>query len=919
MPTDPGRVKELFLASTALPAADRAAFLAEQCGGDAGLRAAVGRLLAAHDAPDGRVALSGVGPSDPAATGTFAPADPDPDPARTVTHHPTDAPGQVLAGRYKLAEPIGEGGMGTVWMAQQVEPVKRAVAVKLIKAGMDSRLVLARFEAERQALALMDHPNIAKVLDAGLTADGRPFFVMELVKGVPITQFCDARRLSPRERLELFVPVCQAMQHAHQKGVIHRDIKPSNVLVALYDDRPIPKVIDFGVAKAAGQPLTDKTLMTGFGAVVGTPEYMSPEQASFNQLDVDTRSDVYSLGVLLYELLTGSPPHPRKELEKAGLLEILRVIREQAPPRPSARLSTSQTLASIAAVRGTEPARLTRLVRGELDWLVMKALEKDRARRYETANGLAAEVQRFLAGEPVQAVPPSASYRVRKFVSRHRAGVFTAVTFAVLLLAGAAVSSWQAVVATRAEREASTQRDRASEAERQAVAERDAAARAERLATARADDLAYRLGVNEFVLAAAAYDKGDAALAAEHLSNVPPRQRNWEWHFLKHQALGGMFSLYGHRDEVRGVVYSPDGTRILTGSRDGTARLWDARTGTPVLELRGHTGFLSGVAFSPDGARVVTGSEDRTSKVWDARTGTLLLDVRGHTAGVLCVAFSPDGTRLLTGSQDQTARVWDARTGAPVLELKGHTGGVSGVAFSPDGGRAATCGRDGKVRVSDSRTGNVLIEPRGHGNAVHGVSFSPDGARLVTAGEDSTGKIWDARTGALLMDLRCDDVVHSVSFSPDGTRVVTGGYGPATVWDARTGAALVALKGPDHAECVSFSPDGTRVVTGHQDGTATVWDAQSGWPPTEMKGEMEWVHGVVFSPDGSRVAAAGGDPAKPGDVRVWDARTGASILDLRGKLTCGVRCVAFGPDGSRLVTGGGEGQKSGEVNLPTSC
>src|SRR5262245_36923623 len=393
---------------------------------------------------------------------------------------------------------------------------------------------------------------------------------MELVKGVPITEFCDARTRRPRERLAPFVPVCQAIQHAHQKGVIHRDIKPNNVLVALHDDRPVPKVIDFGVAKAAGQPLTDKTLMTGFGAVVGTPEYMSPEQASFNQLDVDTRSDVYSLGVLLYELLTGSPPHPRKELEKAGLLEILRVIREQEPPRPSARLSTSHTLASIAAVRGTEPARLTRLVRGELDWLVMKALEKDRARRYETANAFAADVQRYLAGEPVLAVPPSAGYRLRKFVRRHRVGVLTALGFAMLLLAGAGVSTWQAVVATQAEREASTQRDRASEAERQAVAERDAA-RAEGLATARADDLAYRLGVNEFVLAAAAYDKGDASLAAEHLSNVPPRQRNWEWHFLKHQTRGGLFTLYGHQSELRGVAFNPDGTRILTGSRDGPA------------------------------------------------------------------------------------------------------------------------------------------------------------------------------------------------------------------------------------------------------------------------------------------------------------------------------------------------------------
>src|SRR5499433_995131 len=278
---------------------------------------------------------------------------------------------------------------------------------------MDTRQVLARFEAERQALALMDHPNIARVLDAGTTDSGRPYFVMELVRGVPITEYCDEQRLTPRDRLELFLPVCQAVQHAHQKGIIHRDLKPSNVMVALYDGKPVPKVIDFGVAKAAGQALTDKTLVTGFGALVGTLEYMSPEQAEVNQLDIDTRSDIYSLGVLLYELLAGSPPFTRKESEKGGLLEMLRVIREQEPTRPSAKLSTAEGLPTLAANRGTEPAQLTKLVRGELDWIVMKALEKDRNRRYETANSLATDVQRYLNDEPVQACPPSAVYRFR--------------------------------------------------------------------------------------------------------------------------------------------------------------------------------------------------------------------------------------------------------------------------------------------------------------------------------------------------------------------------------------------------------------------------------------------------------------------------------------------------------------------------
>src|SRR5688572_23048074 len=295
-------------------------------------------------------------------------------------------------------------------MAEQTSPVRRKVALKIIKAGMDTRQVIARFEAERQALALMDHPNIAKVFDAGVTDTGRPYFVMELVKGVPITKYCDEQRLTPRQRLELFVQVCHAVQHAHQKGIIHRDLKPTNVLVAPYDGVPVPKVIDFGVAKATGQQLTDRTMFTGFGDVIGTPQYMSPEQAELNQLDIDTRSDVYSLGVLLYELLTGTTPLESKRVREAALLEVLRVIREEEPPRPSTRLTTTEALASVAAQRGLEPAKLSGLVRGELDWIVMKALEKDRARRYETANGLAMDVQRYLSDDTVQACPPSSAY-----------------------------------------------------------------------------------------------------------------------------------------------------------------------------------------------------------------------------------------------------------------------------------------------------------------------------------------------------------------------------------------------------------------------------------------------------------------------------------------------------------------------------
>jgi serine/threonine protein kinase len=399
---------------------ERAAFLDGACGSDAALRARVENLLRSHEQ-----------------AGSFLRQ---PLPA-TMDEPTAERPGAVI-GPYKLLQQIGEGGMGTVWMADQTRPVQRKVALKMIKAGLDSRHVLARFEAERQALALMDQPNIAKVLDAGATPEGRPYFVMELVKGQPITKYCDEHRLTPRERLELFVHVCQAIQHAHQKGIIHRDIKPSNVMVAPYDGQPVVKVIDFGVAKATGPKLTDKTLFTEFGQMVGTLEYMSPEQAELNNKDIDTRSDIYSLGVLLYELLTGTTPLDRRRLKEASLVEVLRIIREEEPPRPSTRLSAARdTLPSVSAQRQMEPAKLTRLLRGELDWIVMKALEKDRNRRYESASTFAADVQRYLADEPVQACPPSLGYRSRKFICRHKLGVAIGMAVVLLVLTGA-LSAW---------------------------------------------------------------------------------------------------------------------------------------------------------------------------------------------------------------------------------------------------------------------------------------------------------------------------------------------------------------------------------------------------------------------------------------------------------------------------------------------
>ena len=417
-------------------AAERAAYLDQACAGDAPLRERIERLLKAHEPADSFLER---GPAVLDATDNYEPI--------------AERPGTVI-GPYKLMEQIGEGGMGLVFVAEQQRPVRRRVALKIIKPGMDSRQVIARFEAERQALAILDHQNIAKVLDAGTTESGRPYFVMELVHGVPITTYCDANQLTTRQRLKLFVPICHAIQHAHQKGIIHRDIKPSNILVTMYDDKPVPKVIDFGVAKATEQRLTEKTIYTQFGTLVGTFEYMSPEQAEMNAFGVDTRSDIYSLGVLLYELLTGTTPLEKARLLHAALDETVRLIKEEEPLRPSARLSSSNNLPKIAAARGTDPDRLSGIVRGELDWIAMKCLEKDRSRRYESASALARDIERHLADEPVEACPPSAGYKLRKLAGKNRKALATAGAFVLLLVVAALAGTTQAIRATLAEAKA---------------------------------------------------------------------------------------------------------------------------------------------------------------------------------------------------------------------------------------------------------------------------------------------------------------------------------------------------------------------------------------------------------------------------------------------------------------------------------
>ncbi len=507
--------------------AERVAYLEGACGGDLALRARIEALLAAHEA---RAAFS------------TPHRRPSPRPRPTVPSR--KAPARSSA-RTSCSSRSAKGAWASSTWPSSSEPVRRKVALKIIKPGMDSRQVIARFEAERQALAMMDHPNIARVLDAGTTESGRPYFVMELVHGVPITQFCDDNQLTPRERLELFVPVCQAIQHAHQKGIIHRDIKPSNVLVTMYDDKPVPKVIDFGVAKAIEQRLTEKTMFTQFGALVGTFEYMSPEQAEMNAFGVDTRSDIYSLGVLLYELLTGTTPLERERLREAALDEMVRLIREEEAPRPSARLSSSDNLPKIAAARKTEPARLSKLVRGELDWIVMKCLEKDRTRRYETASGLARDVERYLADEPVEACPPSAGYRLRKFARKHRTALATAAAFAVLLVAGVVMSTWLAVWATSAETrgEPAANRLGCGERSRPWKPRPRQTNSATRLVSPR-----MRPGCG---LAQRAWEENNVVRARELLAEVPKEAagrdlRGFEWYYLSRLCHPDELTLEGH-------------------------------------------------------------------------------------------------------------------------------------------------------------------------------------------------------------------------------------------------------------------------------------------------------------------------------------------------------------------------------------
>jgi serine/threonine protein kinase/WD40 repeat protein len=840
--------ESLFAAALNKPTADeRRAYLDEACAGDVRLRQRLEQLLAADEHSRG---ILDRGEDAATLLGAHRP-------------EPPLAARQVFSGRFRLRQKLGEGSMGEVWLADQAEPMQRQVALKVIRLGLCSDRLLARFGQEQQALALMDHPNIAKVLDAGV-AGGRPFFVMELIRGVPITKYCDEAGLTPRERLELFLPVCQAVQHAHQKGIIHRDLKPSNILVGVYDGKPVPKVIDFGVAKASGPRLSEQNAPTEVGTLVGTLEYMSPEQAELNNLDIDTRSDVYSLGVLLYELLTGTVPFPREQLRVAPFPEVLRIIKEVEPARPSTRLSDQDTLPGVTAKRQTEPRKLASHLKGELDWIVMKCLEKAPGRRYQTANELALDLRRYLADEPVLAGPPSASYRLAKLLRRNRGPVLAASLVFLALVGGIIGTTWGLIRATdaRGVAEHETEQKQAALAAAQ-QSERDAKEQLFQalLNRARAGRFSRQMGQRLDSLAAVAEaariraderlrDEAIAALALPDVRRVPGWRSTPPGNATV--AYGGRYRLYARVDpqdsisirtvpddrEIRRIpsgsiegeylFFSPD-ERFLLGLVNGyTLRVWRVADGQPALrdELRDCRSH----AFSPDGRRLAVGWQEWIV-CFDLATGQEVKRWR-LPASAHSLAYHPDNGKLAVGYfRSPVASVYDAASGNLLTDLPVGAMGDQIVAWHPDGERLAVAGSDPSIQIWNVAAKSKVASLEGHAQRVTTVTFHPDGELLASHGWDGQLVLWNPSSGRQLMRLTS---ANAPRFSTDGRRL-------GVIWDGdradllevtatreyRTLVSSVGAGRGGYAYYSDISADGRLLVAGMDEG-ARLWDLHNG-------------------------------------------------------------------------------------------
>ena len=897
--------------------AQRKAFLDAACADNAELRDRLVNLLSAAEGADKFFEESGA-----ALNAVVEPPEPSMGEDQRggtvrVTPPPEEQPGARI-GHYKLLEKIGEGGCGVVYVAEQEEPVRRRVALKVIKPGMDTRQVVARFEAERQALAMMDHPNIAKVLDAGTTENGRPYFVMELVRGIRITDYCDQNHLDTEQRLELFIQVCNAVQHAHQKGIIHRDLKPSNILVTLHDGVPVPKVIDFGVAKATEGRLTDLTVYTQLHQFIGTPAYMSPEQAEMSGLDIDTRSDIYSLGVLLYELLTGNTPFDAKELLKRGLDEIRRTIREVEPPRPSTRLSTlaNGDVTDVARQRHTEATKLINLLRGDLDWVVMKCLEKDRTRRYETANGLAMDLKRFLHNEPVVARPPSAMYRLEKLVRRNKLAFAAGAIVFLALIVGLGTTTWALFREQAARREADLRRQESEKARADEKQQR-LRAEAEELTARR---FAYASDMNLVQQAFAANNLGRAREVLQRNRPQPGQVdlRGWEWRYLWQRCRGdSLFTLcqqpYGvltvvfadsgslvvlrqgrevqlwdpaSRRQVaqlpalgygRALAVSSDNTLLAYGTADTNRQpvvaLWNVMTRTAVAQLSGG-GYAMSLAFAPDRKSLAAFGNDRKIRLWNLETLKIITNFpasseSGSYKGA--VAFSPDGKWLAAGETDGRIRFFDLITQSEKSRFVAHAEGITALAFSPDGTLVASGSgyADGSVKLWQVPTGEPAGTLLGHNAWIPGLAFAPDGKTLASASSDQTIRLWDVAKREHIATLRGHlNEVHAVAYSPDGKRLVSGSKdGDVMLWDTSAKRSDLTYRFvPTNVRDVTFLRDSKTIVTSSRDGSVALWDAGSAVEREKIGGLGTNNIGIVTSPDGRLLAV--GDRGRK--VKVWD-------------------------------------------------